>query len=64
MVKRIAQMLLLVALLAGFAASSAAAFGSSRTCTCIVKERVMPGGCRFDAKTLQCVNVGCNGYCS
>ena len=64
MLKQVMQVLLIVALVAGFIASSASAFGrSSQTCTCVVKERVVPGGCRFDPKTLQCVNVGCNGYC-
>ncbi len=66
MFKRIVQLLLLVALLAALMAGSAPAFGSSATCTChSVKDRILmpPGGCRFDQRTLQCVNVSCNGSC-
>jgi len=67
MFNRIPRVLLLVALLVAFVASSVAAFGSSRTCGCyIVKaERIFkaPGGCHFDQKTLQCVSAGCRGTC-
>jgi hypothetical protein len=64
MLRRIPKVLLLVALLAAFVASSAVAFGSSRTCGCfILDKRILrpAGGCHFDQHTLQCVNVNCRG---
>ena len=67
MLRRIPKVLLLVALLAGFAASIAPAFGRSSTCGCLHlddRQLVPPGGCHFDQHTLQCVNVNCRGYCS
>jgi len=66
MLRRVTQLLLLVALLAAFVVGSAPAFRSSPTCTCHrVQDRDIgpPGGCHFDRRTLQCVNVSCNGYC-
>ncbi len=67
MLRRIPQVLLLVALLAAFAASIAPAFGRSSTCSCYHSgDRPLlppPGGCHFDQRTLQCVNTSCNGTC-
>ena len=65
MLRRLATVLLLVALLAAFVASSAPAF--ARTCGCyIYDKRILrpAGGCHFDQSTLQCVNVSCRGTCS
>ena len=67
MLKQIPKVLLLVALLAGFTASIAPAFGRAGACGCHpsdVRQLVPPGGCHFDRKTLQCVNVSCRGVCS
>lgn len=66
MLMRIPKVLLLVALLAAFAASSGAAFGRSRTCRCFRSgdRQLLPqAGCHFDQKTLQCVNTSCRGTC-
>ncbi len=66
MLRQIPKVLLFVALLAAFVATSAPAFGSSHTCRCVsVVERklVPPGGCHFDQSTLQCVSVNCRGAC-
>jgi hypothetical protein len=67
MLRRIPKVLLVIALLVAFMASSVAVFGSSRTCGCfILDKRILrpAGGCHFDQHTLQCVNVNCRGYCS
>ena len=66
MLRRIPKVLLLVALLAAFAASIAPAFGRSHTCSCHpveLRKLVPPGGCHFDQSTLQCVSVSCKGAC-
>ena len=67
MLRRIPKVLLLVALLAAFAASSSTALGRPRTCGCYtyVGDRIIKasGGCHFDQKTLQCVTVSCKGAC-
>ncbi len=65
MLRRIPKVLLLVALLAAFAASIAPAFGRSQTCICSADfgRRVPPGGCHFNQTTLQCVNTSCVGNC-
>jgi hypothetical protein len=67
MLRRIPKVLLLVALLAGFAASIAPAFGRPRTCGCyrFVGERIFkaPGGCHLDQTTSQCVSANCRGFC-
>jgi hypothetical protein len=66
MLRRIPKVLLLVALLAAFVASSAPAFGGSHTCSCHpldFRKLVPPGGCHFDQSALQCVNVSCRGAC-
>jgi hypothetical protein len=67
MLRRIPKVLLLVTLLAAFAANIAPAFGRSRTCGCYILkgERIIraPGGCHFDQSTLQCVSVSCKGGC-
>lgn len=66
MLKRITKVLLLVALLAAFVASSAPAFGRAGTCRCYSvgdRQLVIPGGCHFDQKTSQCVNTSCRGGC-
>lgn len=66
MFKRIVQLLLLSALLAGFAAASVPAFGA-RQCGCyiMIGERIFPGhgGCKYDASVSQCVSVNCTGFC-
>jgi hypothetical protein len=67
MLRRITKVLLLVALLAAFVASSAPVFGGSHTCSCYLdnggRDLVPPGGCHFDQRTLQCVNTSCPGTC-
>jgi hypothetical protein len=66
MLSRIAKVLLLVALLAVFVASSATAFGRSHTCSCFRSgdRQLLPqAGCHFDQKTFQCVNTSCRGTC-
>ncbi len=62
MLNQLPKVLLLVALLAAFAASSIPAFGKSRTCVCIDKKRAL-GGCRFDEKTSQCISIDCKFGC-
>jgi hypothetical protein len=67
MPRQIPKVLLLVALLAAFVASSAPVFGGSYTCRCysvVERKLVPPGGCHFDQSTLQCVNTSCRGACS
>lgn len=67
MLSRIPKLLLLVALLAVFVASSAPLFGGAHACGCyrFVGDRIFkaPGGCHFDQITLQCVSTGCRGFC-
>ncbi len=64
MLRRIPKVLLLVALLAAFAASSIPAFGGSSHCHCFrVFGKGGAGGCHFDQKTSQCVITTCNGAC-
>ena len=66
MLRRIPKVLLLVALLAAFAASIAPAFGRSHTCSCYRSSdrQLLPqAGCHFDQRTLQCVNTSCPGTC-
>lgn len=68
MFKRITQLLLLLALLAGFAIASVPAFGA-RVCTCYrgSGDRFISlpagGGCKYDVKAAQCVNTSCPGTC-
>lgn len=64
MLRRIPKLLMLVALLAAFTASSISAFGNSG-CQCaeFSKGGGHQGGCQFDNKTSQCVNTGCKGVC-
>jgi len=59
MLRRIPKLLLLVALLAAFAASSAPASGSPFHCRCLGTS----GGCHFDAKSSQCIITSCRGAC-
>ena len=66
MLSRIPKVLLLVALLAGFAASIAPAFGKPRTCgRYSYDKRILrpAGGRHLDQSTLQCVSVNCRGTC-
>ncbi len=67
MLRRLPQLLLLVALLAAFVASGAPAFGGSHICRCYHSgdRPLLPpsGGCHFDQTALQCVNTSCNGGC-
>ena len=65
MLRRMAKVVLLVALQAAFVASATAAFGRSHTCRCFPDfgRLVLPGGCHFDQSTSQCVNVNCSGVC-
>jgi len=66
MLRRISKVLLLVAFLAALVASSAPVFAGSTSCRCYrAGDRQLgpPGGCRFDKRTSQCVNVSCGGYC-
>ncbi len=67
MLRRIPKLLLLVALLVAFAASSIPAFGKSG-CTCFnpcfgCKGGGQTGGCQFNKNTSQCVNTGCKTFC-
>ncbi len=69
MPRLIPKLLLLVALVAAFAASSIPAFGGSKVCLCINTNCFGgscpgSGGCQFDKKTSQCVTTGCRGICS
>lgn len=66
MLRRLPKVLLFVALLAGFAASIAPAFGRPRTCGCYTYDKRIlrpAGGCHLDQSTLQCVSVNCRGTC-
>jgi hypothetical protein len=67
MLSRIPKVLLLVALLAVFVASSASLFGGANACGCyrFVGDRIFkaPGGCHFNQTTLQCVSTSCRGFC-
>jgi hypothetical protein len=66
MLTRIPNVLLLLALLAAFVASSATAFGRSNTCSCYRSgdRQLLPQvGCHFDRKLSQCVNTSCAGVC-
>ena len=65
MLKRIANVLLLVALLATLVISNVPVFAGSRTCSCYKGDRIFGHiGCHFDQRTLQCVNTACGGSCS
>jgi len=66
MLRRVATVLLLVALLSALVASGAPAFGGASTCRCHaadIRQLVPPGGCHFDQRALQCVNTSCRGAC-
>ena len=66
MLKQVPKVLLLVALLTALVATSASVFAGSPPCRCYRGgDRPLgpPGGCRFDQRTSQCVNVSCGGYC-
>jgi hypothetical protein len=66
MLMRIQKVLLLVALLAAFVASSATAFARSHTCSCYRsgdRQLLAQVGCHFDQRALQCVNTSCPGIC-
>ena len=66
MLRRVPKVLLLVALMAAFAASIAPAFGRSHTCSCCRSSdrQLLPqAGCHFDRRALQCVNTSCPGTC-
>jgi len=67
MLRRIPKVLLFVALLAAFVASSVPVFGGSHTCSCYRSgdRQLLPqAGCHFDQRALQCVNTSCPGSCS
>lgn len=65
MLRPIPKLLMLVALLAAFAASSIPAFGGSGcNCSDFFKNGGHQGGCQFDKKTNQCVDIGCKGVCA
>ena len=69
MFRLIPKLFLLLALLATFAVSSVSAFTGVRACSCFTskcflgKGNCPQGGCSFDKKTSQCVNVSCSGTC-
>ncbi len=64
MLTRISKVLLLVALLAAFVASSAPAFATP-DCLCFsLKKNGNGEGCHFNKTTSQCVNTSCAGFCS
>jgi hypothetical protein len=64
---QITKVLLLVALLLTLAAGIVPAFAKSSGCACYIQigERffLRRGGCHFDQKTSQCVNISCSGAC-
>lgn len=64
MLRRIPKLLLLVALLSAFVASSIPAFGDS-VCICNTPFRKGPPGdrCHFDKNISQCINTSCPGIC-
>jgi hypothetical protein len=62
MLRRIPKVLLLVALLTAFLASSVPAFAGHSFCFC--SQEPHDGGCHLDKKTFQCVNTGCPGFCA
>jgi len=62
MLKQLGKLLLLVALLATLAASSAPALANGG-CDCAVNGKHHQGGCHYDTKAFQCVNTGCPGWC-
>lgn len=67
MLKQVPKLVLLVALLTAFVASVDPAF-ASKVCHCLSSKcfggKVCPeGGCQFDKKTSQCVNISCSGLC-
>jgi hypothetical protein len=66
---RMAKVLLLMAFVAAMVASGAPILASSSGCSCQradpdSRKLVPPGGCHFDKRTLQCVNVSCSGTCN
>jgi hypothetical protein len=66
MLRRIPKVLLLVALLAAFAASIAPASGRGNRCSCYRggDRQLLPQvGCHFDQRASQCVNTSCPGTC-
>lgn len=70
MFRLILKLFLVLALLAMFAVTSVPAFAGGKTCSCF-SSKCAPfgkggcgeGGCSFDNKTSQCVNVSCSGIC-
>ncbi len=63
MLRRIPKVLLLVALLMAFVVSGARAF-ADKDCTCFSsRPKLNGGGCQFDKKTSQCINISCDGFC-
>ena len=67
MFRLIPKVVLLMALLTTLVVSSFPAF-ANQTCHCLSAKcfggKVCPsGGCQFDKKTSQCVNVSCDGLC-
>jgi hypothetical protein len=69
MIRLMPKVVLLMALLTTLVSSSFPAF-ALKTCTCLSSKCVFggkggcpSGGCRFDTKTSQCVNTGCDGTC-
>ena len=68
MFRLIPKLFLLLALLAAFVVSSLPAFAGNNGCFCFTskcfgKGECGQGGCSFDKKTSQCVNVSCSGIC-
>ena len=66
MLSRISKVLLLGALLAALVVSGAPVFAGSSPCRCYRggdRSLGPPGGCHFDKRTSQCVNVSCGGSC-
>jgi hypothetical protein len=67
MLRLISKAVLLAALLAALVISSVPAFASNvcfcLSAKCMAGKSCPQGGCQFDKKTSQCVNVSCNGLC-
>ncbi len=69
MLRQISKIALLVALLTGFVVSSApafAAYGARSSvcwCSCYWGSRPCVGLCKYDATSLQCINISCKGGC-
>jgi hypothetical protein len=63
MLNQIFRIVLLVALLSAFVASSASAFDQTFVCLCLSAPGKQVAGCEFDQKVGQCINKNCAVGC-